>query len=192
MEFRLAHPRTLSAVVVSGLMLAIAGCQSGDALNVAGTDAQPPAEKVKQSDLLGYCPPVNLREGTAYFNNYAKGGQDDPEKLIYQASIADVTRSCKRNDGMVNITVAVAGKIVPGPAAGGSGITMPIRVAVLQGSTVIYSELHKHQVAVTPGSPASQFVFNDPNIAIAEGDLRSIRIYAGYDEGPPRKVAAAE
>ncbi|MBX3569987.1 MAG: hypothetical protein KF914_18135 [Rhizobiaceae bacterium] len=191
MEFRVAYRRTMPGLLLSGFILAVAGCQSGDALKVGNDAATPPAEKVKQSDLLGFCPPVSLREGTAYFNNYAKGGQDDPEKLIYQSSIADVTRTCKRNNGMVAITVAVAGKVVPGPAATGSSLTMPIRVAVVQGSAVVYSELHKHQVTLSPGAPATQFVFNDPNISIAESDLRSIRIYAGYDEGPPKKQTAA-
>jgi hypothetical protein len=135
---------------------------------------------------------VTLREGTAYFNSYAKGGEDDPQRLIFQASIADVTRTCKRNNGMVAITVAVAGKVVPGPSAAGNSLTMPIRVAVVQGSSVVYSELHRHQVSISPGAPATQFVFNDPNISVPEADLRGVRIYAGYDEGPPKKTASAE
>ena len=182
MEFRVAYSRTMTGLLLSGLILAAAGCQSGDAMKVGNAEAPPPPEEK----------PVTLREGTAYFNSYAKGGQDDPEKLIYQSSIADVTRTCKRNNGMVAITVAVAGKVVPGPAASGGSLTMPIRVAVVQGSNVIYSELFKHQVTATPGAPATQFVFSDPNIQVPEADLRNVRIYAGYDEGPPKKTASAQ
>jgi hypothetical protein len=201
MEFRLAYRHVLPGLLLSGFMLAVAGCQSGDSGSVLGsatgttTDsaAKPAEEKVKESDLRGYCPRVTLRDGTAFFNSYAKGGQDDPAKLLYQASITNVTRSCKRSDGMVNITVAVAGRVVPGPAGAPGTITMPIRIAVVQGETVLYSQLHKHQVAVGDASAATQFVFNDPNISLPEPSQRDIQIFAGYDEGPPaKKTASAE
>jgi hypothetical protein len=190
----LADRHILPGLLIAGFMLAVAGCQSGDsstALGVENKDApKAPTEKVLESELRGYCPLVNLRDGTAYFNSYAKGGQDDPSKLSYQASIADVTRSCTRSNGMLNLNVAVAGKIVPGPAGASGTITMPIRVVVIQGETIIYSELKKHQVSVTDPTAATQFVVNDPNISLPDPTIRNIRIYAGFDEGPPKKKAA--
>ena len=140
---------------------------------------------MKESDLRGYCPAVTLREGTASITSYAKGGEGDPAKLLYQASIADVTRSCKRENGMLNITVAIAGRVVPGPGGSPGTITMPIRIAMIQGDNVLYSQLHKHQVAV--GAAATQFIFSDAGLSIPEPTERTIRIYAGYDEGPPKK-----
>ena len=107
------------AFALAVLMLASA-CQSGGQ----------PREQVLQSDLTGYCPRVQLREGTAYFTTYAKGGQDDPAKIVHQASISDVTRSCTRAGGMLTMKVAVAGRVVSGPAGGPGTVTMPIRVAV--------------------------------------------------------------
>jgi hypothetical protein len=178
-----------------GIAAVLAACQSngsGGGVRTAGDDAlpPPPSEKVKQSDLLGYCPRVTLQEGTASFHSYAKGGEGDPAKLRYQASIADVTRSCKRENGMLNITVAIAGRIVPGPAGAPGTISMPIRIAMLEGDRVIYSQLHKHEVAA--GAQVTQFIFTDPGLSIPEPSQRNIRILAGYDEGPPKQTAQAQ
>lgn len=163
-------------------MIAVAGCQSSDN---GGKVAQP---KVLESELSAYCPRVMLREGTAYFNTYAKGGQDDPSKLVYQASIADVTRSCSRADGMLTLNVAIAGKVVPGPVGAPGNITMPIRVAVVRGEEVLYTTLHKFQVAVSDTSAATQFVVNDPNVTFPIPTEANIQVFAGYDEGPPAKA----
>jgi hypothetical protein len=187
MVFRLIDGRFLSALAVSGFMLAVAGCQSGDsAAALGGADAPPPPEKVSASELRAFCPKILLREGTAFFTSYAKGGQDDPAKLIYQASITDVTRSCARADGMMTLNVAVAGKIVPGPAGSAGTVTMPIRIAVLRGEEVLYSQLHKYQASI--GDVATQFVFNDPNVTFPIPADQNIQVFAGYDEGPPAKA----
>ena len=132
---------------------------------------------------------MTLREGTASFTNYAKGGDGDPTKLVYQASISDVTRSCTRANGTMTIKVAVAGRVVPGPLATAGPVTMPIRVAVTQGDEVLYSQLHKYQVNVDANS-ATQFVFTDPNVNIPIPPDGQGRVFAGYDDGP--KKAADE
>lgn len=188
-EFRLINGRCLAGFALAGFMFTVAGCQSGDgATNLGlglggGTDK--PKEVVLESELRAYCPPVTLREGTAVIRAYAKGGQDDPAKLSYQAAISDVTRDCKRADGMMTLNVAVAGRIVPGPAGAPASITMPIRVVVLRGEEVLYSQLHKYQVSTGPD--AAQFVFNDPNVVIPIPEPNTIKVFAGYDEGPQKK-----
>jgi hypothetical protein len=187
MVFRLIDARFLTALAVSGFMIAVAGCQSGDSAAVLGSaDAPPPPEKIAASELRAYCPKVSLREGTAFFNTYAKGGQDDPAKIIYQASITDVTRSCARADGMMTMNVAVAGKVVPGPVGSPGTVTMPIRIAVMRGDEVLYSQLHKYPVTV--GDVASQFVFSDPNVTFPIPAEPNVQVFAGYDEGPAAKV----
>ncbi|MBS3648235.1 hypothetical protein KEU06_06300 [Pseudaminobacter sp. 19-2017] len=186
----------MPGLIVSGLILVVAGCQSGTggspSPGSAGTDTKPPEGKVLESELRGYCPRVSLREGTNYVNSYAKGGQDDPSKLQYQASISDVTRSCSRSNGMLNITVAVAGRVVPGPAGAPANITLPIRVAVLEGGNVTYSELKKHQVQLAGGGAAGQFIVNEASISVPEPSAANVQIFAGFDEGPPKKRASTE
>ena len=68
MQFRLNNSRFIKGFALSGFILAVAGCQSGDGGNVlnVGADNKAAAEpKVLESELRAYCPPVTLREGTA-------------------------------------------------------------------------------------------------------------------------------
>jgi hypothetical protein len=180
----LNESRFFTGFALAGFMLAAAGCQSGDKA-LGGSDAKPPEGKVLESELRAYCPKITLREGTAFFNTYEKGAQDDPSKIIYQASISDVTRDCKRADGKLTMNVAVAGRVVPGPVGSAGTVTMPIRVVVVRGEEVLYSQLHKHQVSV--GSGSTQWLFNDPNVTIPNPATQDLEIFAGYDEGPPKQ-----
>src|SRR5262245_32088678 len=132
-------------------MVAVAGCQSGDSASVidpaTGQAAKAPDGKVLQSDLRAWCPPVTLREGTAFFSSYEtkkkKDDQEqDPTKLVYQSSITAVTRKCSYAPGTITMDVAVAGRVVPGPAVKDGAVTMPIRVVVTRASgEVLYSNL---------------------------------------------------
>ena len=176
--------------VATGAILSIAvfaaGCQSSDvpgALDVnSGNTAEKQIETITTDELRAYCPQVTLRSGTAYFNTYERGGDDDRQRIIYQASITDVTRSCTYAPGTLTMNVAVAGRVVPGPKGSAGEIAMPIRIVVVQGSDVLYSQLHKHTVNV--GAAGTQFVFTDPAVTIPLPQERNIIVYAGYDEGP--------
>lgn len=221
------YHRFVAGLALTGFMLAAAGCQSSDngILGFGKKDTSPPPPpdpQVLRSQLLAYCPKVTLRDGTAFFNTYAKSGpkpkkkaadaaqtdqtapdgtlvdpQKDPTKIIYQASITDVTRDCSRANGQLSMKIGVAGKVVPGPMFKPGTITMPIRVAVMHGSDVLYSQLHQYQIQVTDPSTASQFVFTDSSIVVPEPTAKDYQAFAGYDEGAPKKgdkkkVAAAE
>ncbi|MEJ6781241.1 hypothetical protein [Aminobacter sp. Piv2-1] len=176
-------------------MLIVAACQSGG--SGGGFFAPPQPKDPKQiaeeegkilaSELLAYCPNVTLRDGTAFFNSYAKGGQDDPAKLTYQSAITDATRNCTRTDTTMSINVGVAGKVVTGPAGGPGTVNMPIRIAVIRGEEVLYSQLHKNAVQVADTSMATQWVFTIPNITIPKPTARDVQIFVGYDEGPQKK-----
>lgn len=196
MVFRKIDGRFLAALASSCFMLAVTGCQSGGAGGLfspaAPKDPQQIAAeegKILASELLAYCPGVTLRDGTAFFNSYAKGGQDDPSKLMYQSAITDTTRSCTRADGQMTIKVGVAGKVVTGPAGGPGTVNMPIRIVVVRGGEVLYTQLHKNVVQVTDPSTATQFVFTDPSVVIPVPTARDVQIFAGFDEGPAKKKA---
>lgn len=193
MMFRSKNVRFLTGFALAGFMLAVAGCQSGDSgiLNLGGAKEKKPDEgKILASELLAYCPKVTLKEDTGYFNRYAKGGEDDPAKLIYQASISDVTRSCSRANGVLTMNVAVAGRIVPGPAGSPGTVTVPVRIVATHGEEVLYSQLIDHQVQV--GSVATQFVIGDPNVTMPIPSDRGIQVFAGFDAGPPKKKQQEE
>ena len=145
------------------LLLAVAGCQTD---TIGSASDQPAEERVSESELRAFCPQVVLRAGTAFFTTYEKGGEGNPENVVYQASISDVTRSCTYDEGTLTMNIAVAGKIVPGPASKPGALQMPIRVAVTRGEEVLYSQLHRFPVTIGETVGATQFVFNDPNVTI--------------------------
>jgi hypothetical protein len=64
---------------------------------------------------------------------------------------------------------------------------MPIRVVVVHGSDVLYSQLHQYKLQVSDMSAATQFVFNDPNVVVPEPTAKDYQLFAGFDEGPPAK-----
>ena len=194
MVFRFTNGRFLRGFALAGLILATAGCQSGDAGGALGfggsKEKKPDEDKILASELLAYCPKVTLREDTGYFNRYAKGGEDDPAKLSYQASISEVTRSCSRATGMLTMDVAVAGRVVPGPAGVAGTVALPVRVVVLQGDEVLYSQLLNHQVTV--GNQAQQFIVSDPNVTVPIPADKTLQVFAGFDAGPPKKKQGEE
>jgi hypothetical protein len=167
----------------------LSGCStsSGTAADPNSPKAQATAEAQKRitaSELLAFCPTVTIREGTSVLANYGKSTDKTPENLIYQASISDQTRSCQPSDGTLTMNVAVAGKIVPGAKFSPGTITLPIRVAVIQGTDVLYSKLIKQAISATDSSAATPFVFNDPNVTFPKPTAQNIQVFIGFDEGP--------
>jgi hypothetical protein len=189
----------------AGLILTLAGCQSGGGLSKLDPGVKdappPPSTKISEKDLLAYCPTLTLREGTAYYSEYVKGAkkpkvdEDDPlanpnaqpdnsANRIYQAAITDVTRSCNYNGGMLTMTVAAAGKVVPGPKARTGSVTLPIRVAVLRDGEAIYSNLAKYPVQIADTSEAAQFLYSNANVTFEAPAKRNIQVFVGFDAGP--------
>ncbi|MAW87416.1 MAG: hypothetical protein CMJ42_12890 [Phyllobacteriaceae bacterium] len=178
--------RFLPQAAIFATAVILSACQSSDTagtMDVAGTQGQPPAEAVTQAELEAYCPRVSLREGTAYFSTYEKGGEGQQDRVRYQASINDVTRSCNYADQGLVMTVGAAGRVVLGPRGSAGTITMPIRVAVVEGDTVLYSQLHQHTVQVGQ-TGATQFIFTDPGVNLPKPSGPNYIVFVGYDEGP--------
>lgn len=186
--------RFVAGLALGGLLLAVAGCQSGDSggssgsnsggfLGFGGTKQPPQAQegKVLASELRAFCPRVIVREPEGYINRYAKGGDGDATKLSYQASIMESTRSCSRATGMLAMQVAVAGRIVPGPAGAPATVTLPIKVSVVRSDgEVIYSQVHNQQVGLA-GAQVQQFLYNDTNVVIPIPADGTVQVFAGFD-----------
>lgn len=184
MQKPIQNRSSLLPVFATILLAALAGCTtSGTQKTADGSLTEAGQPRIKESELRAFCPTVSLREGTAYFNTYEKGGDKDASRVIYQAALTDTTRACQYADGTINLDVAAAGKVVPGPKYKSGNITMPIRVAVVEGGKVIYSKLHKQTANVSSGG-ATQFVFNDKAISIPTASAQSVQIFVGFDEGP--------
>ena len=90
----LSFRRFAAVIAACGGLAACNAGGSGSALdlNSAKADSEK-KERVLLSELTGFCPQVTLREGTAFFTTYEKGGDGDPARAIYQASIAEIGRA---------------------------------------------------------------------------------------------------
>lgn len=171
-------------IVAASLLTVLAGCNAGNPGGALGSAANKP-EAAPAAVVQGTCPMIALRDGTAYFRTYAKGAKDDPAKVIYQASLADTTRSCTRTDTSLTITVMIQGRLVAGPEGKAGTLTMPIRVAVTDGDKVVYSELTQFQSTLADVNQASQFIFTKE--VTVPGDVSGLaKVQVGFDEGPYR------
>jgi hypothetical protein len=185
--------RYFAHLATAGFILVAAGCQSNDTmglLNIGGS--KPPKEKVALDDLRAFCPRVQLRDGETVSESYTKDGKDkdgnvDRTKIIHQASISDVTRSCTYGPGTITVNVAVAGRVVAGPAAQTGSVTLPIRIAAKRGEEVLYTQLHQYAVTFSSDGAASQWIFSDPNVTFPTPADRKVVVYVGFDQGPQKK-----
>lgn len=140
--------------------------------------------------VQAYCPKILLLDQTAVYRSYAKGGQDNPDKLLYQASLADSTRQCTANETTMTINVMVQGRIVEGPAGAPGQTTLPMLVQVVDGEKVLYSQ--KVAFPVTIPSGGGQFLFNKTDVQIPNavgGASRFSTVQIGFDTGPAKKPA---
>lgn len=197
-------------VLVAGSLLAfLAGCNStdtGGALDIASsqnsvipTTPGAPATPGSPADMAatqtaaavqGLCPRVVLRDGTAFYRNYTKGakmmpdGSKDPDQLMYQVSLAETTRQCTQANGQTFVTIMAQGRAIIGPAGAGAGITMPIRVAIVDGNATTYTDLQPFQIALNPGEITGQFVYTKTAVPLPANTTDLAQIFIGFDEGP--------
>lgn len=172
-------------VFTVSLVTALAGCNTGNPDAALSSATASPAAS-PQGVVQGVCPPITLRDGTAFYRTYAKGAKDDPTQVVFQASLAENTRSCTMSESNVNINVMVQGRLVAGPAGGTGTLTMPIRVVVLDGETEIYSEVTNLDATLGDASQATQFVFT--KTATVPNKLSTFsKVYVGFDQGPTKK-----
>jgi hypothetical protein len=170
------------------LATVLAGCNSSSPGLGLGSSASEASAQPAPTVVQAYCPQVVMLEQNAFYRSYARGGQDDPQKLIYQASLADATRQCTANDTTMTINVVAQGRVVQGPAGTPGSVTLPILVEVIDGDDVIYSQ----KVAFPVDTPAggTQFIFNKADVQIPNGQggaSRFTRVRLGFDNAPAKK-----
>lgn len=142
------------------------------------------AEGAPAPVVTGNCPQVSLRDGTSFLRKYAGNAKDNPEKLIFQASLAESTRQCTVNESAMTITVMAQGRLVAGPAGKAGVYTLPIRVAVIEGEKTVFTDLVKFQAEIPAGQGTAQFLFSKNDVVIPGGISGTARIFLGFDEGP--------
>ncbi|WP_313615909.1 PilZ domain-containing protein [Agrobacterium sp.] len=174
-------------------MLAIvAGCNSSspsEALGIGETGSAAPAAAAVTPVVQANCPKVTVLDSNAIHRVYARGAKDNPEQLVYQASLADSTRACTMNTDTLTVNVLVQGRIVPGPQAKAGKVTLPIRVSVKDGEGEIFGETSQYQVDLSTDG-GGQFIFNNDHVAIPNGPggaPKTVNVFVAFDDGAKRK-----
>ena len=154
----------------------------------AGTVAPPAVGAVY---VAGKCPQIVIRDEGAIFKSYAKGAKDDPAQLAYQASLVQGTRQCTTDGTALNMTIVVQGRLVAGPMGGSGSVTMPIKVSVMDGETVLYTDTTNFQASIPPGEGSAQFLYTDNKIHVTGGAAGFVSVYVSFDQGASAPVKGA-
>ncbi|WP_081295725.1 hypothetical protein [Rhizobium leguminosarum] len=136
--------------------------------------------------VQGACPQIFMRDQDAIFRTYAKGKKDDPQQVVFQASFGDYPRQCTLNDTNLTMTVVAQLRLVAGPAGTPGPVTLPIRISVLDGETVLYSEVTKFPTEIPPGTPGAQVIFRKDGIKMPVGSGALVRVNVGFDTQPAK------
>jgi hypothetical protein len=202
------NKRIAAGALLIGLAFAISACQSDSASKTAEAGAVTAPPPPTADELAAYCPSVNLRSGTAFYDVYARGAKkkkpagddsdatdrtsdtgDNSDSVVYQASISQVTRNCKTAGGTMTMTVAAAGKVVTGPQGKTGPVSLPIRVAVLRGDQVLYSNLAHHPVDIKNTAGATQFIYTNQSVSFPAPKSHDTLVFVGFDAGPQKAAA---
>ena len=95
----------------------VAGFEQADTAE-RSTPAQAGADAGRHPGRL---PAGLLLDQEANYRTYAKGAKDDPQQIVYQASLADSTRQCVQSETQLTMTVVAQVRLVSGPAGGRTG-----------------------------------------------------------------------
>lgn len=134
------------------------------------------------------CPSVDIMEGAAAYRVGGAGG------VAHQASIIDVARECAISGTQMSMKIGVQGRMLLGATGKAGSYTVPVRVAVKRGDTVVTSRVARVQVAITGGETGASFTHIEENIVlpISQRDpADEYDVFIGFDAGggaaDPRK-----
>jgi len=150
------------------------------------TSGKGPIE-VDQSAFLSqvFCPRAELQTGTFLIMKYARGKENDPRGLLYQAYIDEWARECSREGtDQTRVKLGLSGHVTPGPAWKGGEVTLPVRVAVLPLTTdpePLSSEIFTIPVTVGEGAPSETWKMIESSFVVPRDT--NVRLVFGFDEG---------
>lgn len=175
------------------LAIALGACAAAD--NKAAVEnaviVTAPVKEVTADDFVkksDYCPPIQIRAGTATLEVYERGHENEQQYVRYLASISQTARECTMVGDTLTIKVGIAGRVVAGPKGSAGNITLPVRVAVAKqfgGTGPLYSQLFKIPVTLAAPTFNANYhqVFDQVTVNAPPQD-RNLIIYIGFDDGP--------
>lgn len=153
------------------------------------TTAATPAAATDEIDVrqyLGpdYCPELRVLNGAELVRRYERGHEDDPNYVIWQASVGKTARECLFDlQGGLTLKIGVSGRVIAGPKGGAGPVTVPLKIAVVKyREAVLATESYAVEVAIPPqGSTA--FTQVKEILVPSPGSDRDYIIYVGFDVG---------
>jgi hypothetical protein len=188
---RLTTPRLVAGLGAVSALLLLAGCNSASGVVDKFFNMNTPSNvKEVGEDFFegGYCPPIRIRPGTEVLVLYTKPGEQTGENIRYQETITKTARECHYPGGQLTLKIGVAGRVAAGPKGGPGKVIAPVRIAVVKGDTLAYSELQKIEVNVTAPELATDFA-RVVNVPVASGPTeQDVEIHIGFDDQPAGKT----
>ena len=184
--------KTLKTVLAVGLSAAaLAGCMSA-ADGVAGkviSGGQQPIEISPETFAPPVpCPALQLQSNTYLIRKYVRGKDNDPQGLLYQATVKDWANTCTQQpDGSRRMKLGLSGDVTSGPAWKGGEVVLPMRVAIVPGGSgakPLSSEVLKIPVTLGADSPSETWTLIEEKFTIPAG--ADAKVVFGFDEGRRR------
>ena len=187
---RAARPFVLAAALVL-----IGGCSMwgrGGGEKPETTAATTPAAATSSGEIdvrryLGpnYCPEIRVLSGAELMRRYERGYEDDPDYIIWQASVGKTARECLFDlQGGLTLRVGVSGRVIAGPKGGSAAaVSIPLKIAVVKyRESVLATEAFSKEVAL-PAQGATVFTEVKDILVPSPGQDRDYIIYVGFDIG---------
>ena len=132
----------------------------------------------------GYCPKIEVRDGTQVIRKFVNPKEQTPETIIWQATISETARQCSEDpNGTMTLKIGVSGRVLAGPKGGPADVTVPIRIAVVKfQESVLSSELHKESVTIGPELSTVFRRIYEVTVP-SPGEDRDYLVYIGFDGG---------
>jgi hypothetical protein len=187
-------PFRLSFALILPALLGLSACLGSgspigdpDALVAAAPAPDPAAEEAATRQrllaaLVDYCPPVEIKLGATAYSVYERGGEGEPSRLRYQASLSQFPRSCVDEAGTLTIQLGLAGYLLAGPRGGPGSVTIPLHVQVVQDiDTVVFDRVFPTPASIPVGAVRGEYSRVEA-IVVPSPPRENMRIVIGFDQ----------
>jgi len=156
------------------------GGSLSDSLRVAvfGNPENRPTEFPTGPQREYTCPSVEIMEGAAAYRTGGAGG------VAHQASLSDVARECVVSGTQVSMKIGVQGRMLLGASGKPGTYTVPVRIAIKRGDTVVVSRAARVAVSIPANEAGANFTHIEENLIlpISERDVADeYDVFVGFD-----------
>jgi len=180
---RLAVAPILASFLVGGCSMFGRG-DPEPATTAATAASSPQSEEIDVRRYLGpdYCPELRVLGGAELVRRYERGHEDDPDYVVWQASVGRTARECLFDlQGGLTLKIGVSGRVIAGPKGGPTTVSVPLKIAVVKyREAVLASETLSVDVAI-PAQGSTTFTQVKEILVPSPGQDRDYLIYVGFD-----------